>query len=549
MKIALAQINTVVGAIEGNARRVKDWVRRAEALGADLVCFPELTLTGYPPKDLLALPDFVEANAKAIEDLTRWTTSPAAIVGFVERSEAGAGKGIANAAALLTEGRVAARHHKWLLPTYDVFDEGRYFDPGQRAEPVEFKGLRLGLTICEDMWNDSAFWEGRRLYARDPVEQLASRGVDWLINLSASPFCLGKREMKQRMLATVARRHRAPILYVNLVAGNDSLIFDGASEVYSAAGERVAALRDFEEDLLVFDTEAGRAELRESSAPGVERLRRALCLGVRDYIDKCGFRRVVVGLSGGIDSAVTAALAAEALGPERVVGVSMPSVYSSQHSKDDAEALARRLGIERRVIPITPMFEAFMEVLAPQWPGRGPDAAEENLQARIRGVILMALSNKLGWLVLATGNKSELATGYCTLYGDMCGGLAPLGDVPKTMVYELARAINRQREIIPRSSLEKPPSAELRPNQKDTDTLPDYAILDRVMRAYIEERLSGREIEGLGIARPVVKDVLRRITHSEYKRQQAPIGLKVTSQAFGFGWRFPVARGEYGEEP
>ena len=549
MKIALAQINTVVGAIEGNARRVKDWVRRAEALGADLVCFPELTLTGYPPKDLLALPDFVEANAKAIEDLTRWTTSPAAIVGFVERSEAGAGKGIANAAALLTEGRVAARHHKWLLPTYDVFDEGRYFDPGQRAEPVEFKGLRLGLTICEDMWNDSAFWEGRRLYARDPVEQLASRGVDWLINLSASPFCLGKREMKQRMLATVARRHRAPILYVNLVAGNDSLIFDGASEVYSAAGERVAALRDFEEDLLVFDTEAGRAELRESSAPGVERLRRALCLGVRDYIDKCGFRRVVVGLSGGIDSAVTAALAAEALGPERVVGVSMPSVYSSQHSKDDAEALARRLGIERRVIPITPMFEAFMEVLAPQWPGRGPDIAEENLQARIRGVILMALSNKLGWLVLATGNKSELATGYCTLYGDMCGGLAPLGDVPKTMVYELARAINRQREIIPRSSLEKPPSAELRPNQKDTDTLPDYAILDRVMRAYIEERLSGREIEGLGIARPVVKDVLRRITHSEYKRQQAPIGLKVTSQAFGFGWRFPVARGEYGEEP
>ena len=485
----------------------------------------------------------------AIEDLTRWTTSPAAIVGFVERSEAGAGKGIANAAALLTEGRVAARHHKWLLPTYDVFDEGRYFDPGQRAEPVEFKGLRLGLTICEDMWNDSAFWEGRRLYARDPVEQLASRGVDWLINLSASPFCLGKREMKQRMLATVARRHRAPILYVNLVAGNDSLIFDGASEVYSAAGERVAALRDFEEDLLVFDTEAGRAELRESSAPGVERLRRALCLGVRDYIDKCGFRRVVVGLSGGIDSAVTAALAAEALGPERVVGVSMPSVYSSQHSKDDAEALARRLGIERRVIPITPMFEAFMEVLAPQWPGRGPDIAEENLQARIRGVILMALSNKLGWLVLATGNKSELATGYCTLYGDMCGGLAPLGDVPKTMVYELARAINRQREIIPRSSLEKPPSAELRPNQKDTDTLPDYAILDRVMRAYIEERLSGREIEGLGIARPVVKDVLRRITHSEYKRQQAPIGLKVTSQAFGFGWRFPVARGEYGEEP
>jgi NAD+ synthase (glutamine-hydrolysing) len=333
------------------------------------------------------------------------------------------------------------------------------------------------------------------------------------------------------------------------VAGNDSLIFDGASEVYSAAGERVAALRDFEEDLLVFDTEAGRAELRESSAPGVERLRRALCLGVRDYIDKCGFRRVVVGLSGGIDSAVTAALAAEALGPERVVGVSMPSVYSSQHSKDDAEALARRLGIERRVIPITPMFEAFMEVLAPQWPGRGPDIAEENLQARIRGVILMALSNKLGWLVLATGNKSELATGYCTLYGDMCGGLAPLGDVPKTMVYELARAINRQREIIPRSSLEKPPSAELRPNQKDTDTLPDYAILDRVMRAYIEERLSGREIEGLGIARPVVKDVLRRITHSEYKRQQAPIGLKVTSQAFGFGWRFPVARGEYGEEP
>jgi NAD+ synthase (glutamine-hydrolysing) len=546
MKIALAQINTVVGALEGNVRRAREWIARAEGLGAELVVFPELTLSGYPPKDLVALPDFIEANARAIEDLARSVDgSAAALVGFVDRSEKASGKGIANAAALLAGGRVRARYHKWLLPTYDVFDEGRYFDPGETAEPMLWRGMRLGVTICEDMWNDAAFWEGRRLYGRDPVEAVVVAGVDCLVNLSASPFCLGKREARLDMLAATARRHEKPLVYVNLVAGNDSLIFDGASEVYDARGQRVAALADFEEDLLVFDTDAAGGESHDRSPEGIERVRRALCLGLRDYVDKCGFERVVVGLSGGIDSAMTAALAAEALGPKRVVGVSMPSVYSSRHSKDDAAHLAGNLGIEYRVISIEPMFDCFAENLAPQWPGRAPDVTEENLQARIRGMILMALSNKMGWLVLATGNKSELATGYCTLYGDMCGGLAPLADVPKTMVYDLAGAFNRDREIVPRGTVEKPPSAELRPGQKDSDTLPDYAVLDRVMRAYIEERKSPGEIADLGIDRAVVEDVLWRITHSEYKRQQAPIGLKVTSQAFGYGWRFPVARGEY----
>ncbi len=544
MKIALAQIDTTVAALESNVRRILDALSRARALGADLAVFPELTLTGYPPKDLLALPGFVESNLKALDDLVRQVSRPAALVGFVDRSPAGLGKGLANAAALLAGGAVVSRYHKWLLPTYDVFDEGRYFDPGQTAEPVAFGGMRLGVTICEDMWNDAVFWEKRRLYDRDPVETLAARGADLMINLSASPFCLGKRPVKQRMLAAAARRHRTPIVYVNLAAGNDSLIFDGASEVYSADGERVAALKDFEEDLLVFDTEAGRGEIRPTAPEGIERARRALCLGIRDYVDKCGFKRVVLGLSGGIDSALTAALAAEALGPDRVVGVSMPSRFSSQHSKDDAEALARNLGIEYRVIPIEPMFHAFVEALASQWPGREPDIAEENLQARLRGMTLMALSNKFGWLVLATGNKSELATGYCTLYGDMCGGLAPLADLPKTLVYEMARAINREREIIPQNSIEKPPSAELKPNQKDSDTLPEYEILDRVLNAYIEERKSPEEIEALGIERAVIDDTLRRIVRNEYKRQQAPIGLKVTSQAFGYGWRFPVARGE-----
>jgi len=543
MKIALAQINTTVGDLETNVRKVKDWLERAGKIGADLVCFPELTLCGYPPKDLLALPDFIEANSKAVADLASSTAPAAALVGYVDRVESESGKGIANAASLIADGEIKGVYHKWLLPTYDVFDEGRYFAPGKTAEPIEFQGMRVGVSICEDMWNDAAFWEGRRLYSRDPVEEQIANGADIMLNLSASPFCIGKRPAKQNMLSSCAARHGKPLVYVNLVAGNDSIIFDGASEVYSASGERVAACKDFEEDLVVFDTESGAGEIRETTPAGIERVRKALALGLRDYVRKCGFKRVVLGLSGGIDSALTAAVAVEALGPESVVGVSMPSRYSSDHSKDDAKDLAEKLGIEYRVVPIEPMFKSFADNLEAQWPGMAPDVTEENIQARIRGMIIMALSNKFGWLPLATGNKSELAVGYCTLYGDMCGGLAPIGDLPKTLIYELAEAINADGEKIPRNTTEKPPSAELAPGQKDTDSLPEYDQLDIVMRAFVEERKSAGEIEAMGIPRAIVDDVLRRIIANEYKRQQAPISLKVTSQAFGYGWRFPVARG------
>jgi len=546
MKIALAQINTTVAAIPANVARIKEYVQRAAAMGAELVCFPELTLTGYPPKDMLALPDFVEANLKAIDELARWSTKPALLVGFVDRSSEQQGKGLANAVALLANGRMQAKYHKWLLPTYDVFDEGRYFDPGKALQPMLLGEQRLGVTICEDMWNDATFWEKHRLYRYDPVEDMVRQGSDLLINLSASPFCIGKRAVKEKMLSAVSKRHGRTLIYVNSVGGNDSLIFDGGSMVFSPTGERLAALKDFEEDLLIYDTtQTTLDEMRVQFHEDVAQAHAALCLGIRDYVRKCRFQRVVIGLSGGIDSALTAALAVEALGRENVVGVSMPSPYSSQHSKDDALQLAQNLGIEYRVVPVTPMFQSYLDNLAPQWPGTEPNITEENLQARIRGMILMALSNKFGWLVLATGNKSELGTGYCTLYGDMCGGLAPLGDVPKTLVYAISEYINRNREIIPRNTIEKPPSAELRPDQKDTDSLPEYDILDKILKAAIEEHKSPAEIMALGIEEHTVRRVLRLLTHSEYKRQQAPINLKITSQAFGYGWRFPVARGEY----
>ncbi len=545
MRIALAQINTTVAALEENVRKIKSYVLQSLAQGADLVVFPELALTGYPPKDLIGLPDFVEANLKALDDLAKWSSTPAILVGFVDRSLLPEGKGLANAAALLGNGRILTRHHKSLLPTYDVFDEGRYFDPAKSITPIHLGGRDLGVTICEDLWNDATFWDKRRLYPFDPVEDVIGQGAEILINISCSPFSQGKREVKQRMLSAISRRHHRPLIYLNSIGGNDSLVFDGASMVYSAEGELVARLAEFEEDLLIYDTDDPAADLRASFETDIERIRAALCLGIGDYVRKCGFKRVALGLSGGIDSALVAALAAEALGPESVVGVSMPSPYSSQHSRDDAQQLAENLGIEYRVIPITPMFESFLENLSPQWPGRAPDIAEENLQARIRGMILMGLSNKFGWLVLATGNKSELATGYCTLYGDMCGGLAPIGDVPKTLVYELAHLINREREIIPHNTIEKPPSAELRPNQKDSDSLPEYAVLDQVLKAYIEERRSPEEIVAMGIDSPTVERIIRLVTRSEYKRQQAAINLKVTAQAFGYGWRFPVARGEY----
>ena len=559
MRILLAQINTAPAALEGNLRAVVAGIERGRNLGADLVAFPELTLTGYPPKDLLERPYFVRAVRERLEQAARATAPDAsgrsigAIVGFVDRNESMPGQGLFNAAALLHEGEVRFIYRKFLLPTYDVFDEARYFDPSpEPAAPVMiFKGRRIGLSICEDIWNDEIHWSRRR-YARDPIAEQAAQGVDFFINISASPFMLSKRETKRAMLAHAARRHARPLIHVNLVGGNDDLVFDGWSNAFSASGEIVAQCRDFEEDFLLVNMPedsslSPEGEAHPTAIEPMERLRRALVLGIRDYLHKCGFRRAVIGLSGGIDSALVAALAAEALGPENVLGVSMPSRYSSEHSKSDAAELARNLGIQYDTIPIEGMFEAALRELSPHFGGRPPDVAEENLQSRLRGLTLMALSNKFGSLVLSTGNKSEVAVGYATLYGDMCGGLAPIADVPKTMVYSLARHLNAAaapRPLIPESSLTKPPSAELRPDQKDTDSLPPYEVLDPIIHAYIEESRSPEELIASGAAPEVVRRVVRMIELAEYKRRQGAPTLKVTSRSFGYGWRMPLARGK-----
>ena len=546
MKIALGQINTTVGAIARNTDRVIATLEAARDMGGDLVVLPELTLTGYPPKDLLHRHSFIKRNLDALERVARATsTLPAAVVGFVDHDENRDGAGLFNAAALCAEGRLVSVHRKSLLPTYDVFDEGRYFDPALENSVAEFKGLRLGISICEDIWNDALYWRqrGRRRYARDPIEDLAAQGFDLLLNVSASPYWENKRRLKREMFAATARRYGRPLAQVNLVGGNDSLVFDGWSNVFDAEGNIVAQARDFEESLVLYDTDTGRGAIEPTREEEIELICEALTLGLRDYVGKCGFRSAVVGLSGGIDSAVTAALAARALGADRVTGVAMPSPFSSDHSMRDARALAENLGIEFLVIPIQPVYEKCLETLTPHFGGRPFDAAEENLQARIRGNILMALSNKFGHLVLSTGNKSELAVGYCTLYGDMSGGLAVLSDVPKTMVYQLAEFLNRAQERIPRNSISKRPSAELRPDQFDTDSLPPYDVLDPIIRAYVEEHLYVDEIARRGFDRATVERVIAMIERNEYKRQQAATGLKVTSRAFGYGRRMPIARG------
>jgi len=542
MRVFLAQINTTVGAIEENAAKVREWIGRARSEKADLAVFPELTLTGYPPKDLLEFSWFVEKSQTAIERLAEATNGIAALVGFVSRRDAGEGKLLHNSAALLADRRIVSVHHKTLLPTYDVFDEGRYFDPAPEVHAVQFRGRRLGISICEDCWNDRLYWR-RRLYAVDPIEQLSGRGMEVLVNLSASPFAMGKRKIKEEMFAQIAARHRVPVIHVNLVGGNDSLVFDGWSNVFDPRGEIVAQLADFREDGAAVDLDRLAGPMREVASSDEEQVYEALLLGIRDYLRKCGFSRAVIGLSGGIDSALTAALAAAALGPTNVLGVSMPSRYSSSGSVEDARLLAENLGIEYRVVPIEPVYAACLQSLPELAGEKGPDLAAENVQARARGMILMAFSNKHGHLVLSTGNKSELATGYCTLYGDMVGGLAVLADVPKTLVYRLAHHINERagRDLIPRSSIEKPPSAELRPNQRDTDSLPPYEILDPIVAAYVEDRLDTEEIVARGLDRATVESVVRRINQNEYKRLQAAPGIKVTSKAFGYGRRMPIA--------
>ncbi len=546
MKIALAQINPTVGAFEGNAARMLDAYERAAGRGAELVVYPELAVTGYPPKDLLDLPDFIRRNVAALERLAARMTGPGAVIGYVQPAQAGGGKGLYNAAALVDGGRIVSRHYKSLLPTYDVFDEARHFEPAREARVAEFRGRRLAITICEDIWNSSLYEAlPRRLYERDPLEELGDQGMDLLIHVAASPYSMGKRGLKAQMYQAVARRWGVPLAHVNQVGGNDNLIFDGWSNVWNGEGAVVAQAAEFEEDLVLWDTEdASPGGPPQSLDDTDQTLYRALLLGIRDYVHKCGFKRVLIGLSGGIDSALTALLAADALGPENVVGVSMPSRFSSDHSRDDAHELAERLGIECHGVPIEPICESFLAQLEPLFAGTELGIAEENIQSRARGNILMAISNKFGWLVLSTGNKSEMAVGYCTLYGDMSGGLSVLADVLKTRVYSLARWINRDGERIPASTITKVPSAELRPDQADTDSLPPYETLDPIIAAYVEEHLGPDQIIARGHDEATVRRVVRMIDRSEFKRRQAAPCLKLTAKAFGTGRRMPIARGD-----
>ncbi|MCE5309406.1 MAG: NAD+ synthase [Acidobacteriales bacterium] len=545
MRIALGQINTTVGDLSGNVDLMVRYVGRAVAGGAEIVVFPELSLTGYPPRDLLEKPSFVERAGIELKRLAEETSALdiTIVTGAIAPSPASSGKSVVNCAVVLRGGRTLFTQHKMLLPTYDVFDEARYFLPAERQSIVELAGQRVALTICEDAWNDKQFWE-RRLYRRDPVEELAAAGAKILISINASPYHMGKRELRREVFAATAHRYGVPLVYVNQVGGNDQLVFDGSSFALDADARVIASARSFAEDLVFVDTETGQGDLHEDLADEPEAVYEALATGTRDYIRKCGFQRVLIGLSGGIDSSLTAAIAVDAVGRENVTGIAMPGPYSSDHSLTDARSLAEGLGIRFEVVSITPVYEKFLEVLVPLFAGAPKDVTEENLQARLRGVTLMALSNKWRALVLTTGNKSELAVGYCTLYGDMCGGLAVISDVPKTLVYDLSRVANRRHPgAIPESVFTKPPSAELRPDQKDSDSLPVYEVLDRILHACVEEyeplpRIAAEQ----NLPVELVRDIVNKVDRNEYKRQQAAPGLKVTTKAFGMGRRFPIAQ-------
>ena len=538
MKIGFAQINPTVGDLRGNCELIIGAYERLAAAGAELVLTPELAITGYPPQDLVFKSRFVPENLAVLEKLHARVGNAPLLVGFVDRNE-GRGKPFHNAAALLERGKPIRKAYKCLLPTYDVFDEDRYFEPASRIEPFEFNGRKIGVTICEDIWTDD--YLPRPLYDVEPMRALVEQGAEIILNLSASPFRLGAPACRLEMIATQARAYQRPICYCNAVGGNDQLVFDGNSIAINASGNLIAQLGAFREDEKIVDTDSSLAiEFHEGKMP--EQLFAALSLGLRDYCRKCNFRSAVVGLSGGVDSAVTAVIAVHALGAENVTGVSMPSPYSSRGSIDDARSLARNLGIQFLEIPITDAFKVFKAHFKEIFKGLAENETEENVQPRLRAMTLMALSNKFGHLVLSTGNKSELAVGYCTLYGDMAGGLAVISDVPKTMIYQLARWMNRDREIIPKSTIEKPPSAELKPNQKDQDTLPPYEILDQVLQLYVEENLSARDVIERGFDEKTVRWVQRRVDLNEYKREQAAPGLKVTSRAFGMGRKMPIAQ-------
>ncbi len=553
MKIALIQINPYIGNFRTNCEKISQGAEMARAKGCDLAIFPELAISGYPPQDLLERPSFMTDHEQALQGLIAQVKGIGVITGAITKHTAKSGRILHNSCILFENGVVLASAHKRLLPFYDVFDETRYFEPGGPGVPVYYKGTTLVMTICEDIWNDKDI-ASRQLYTVDPVADLLTSttgGADLLINIAASPFRLGKAAEKHRIFSNLSYKYDLPLLYVNQVGGQDSLIFDGRSLAMDRFGQTVAVANGFREEMLIVDTKEIKAGVNndllfppEDELPDVYQ---ALVMGTRDYVTKCGFKSVVIGLSGGIDSALTAAIACSALGPENVTGVSLPSPYSSEESIADARDLAKNLGIKLEVIPITFIFQAVLKTLLPILGELDLGITEQNIQARIRGNLLMALSNNRGCMLLSTGNKSEMAVGYCTLYGDMSGGLAVISDVPKLLVYKLARYVNRERELIPQSTMEKPPSAELAPDQKDQDDLPPYEILDPILTLWLEDNLSSAEIIAEGYDAEVVRDVIRRIKINEYKRKQAPLGLKVTSKAFGYGRRYPTAEG-YREE-
>ncbi len=554
MKICLAQINPTIGAFKQNTVKICKFMSAAKKKRADLVVFPELSIVGYPPKDLLGLSGFVDSNLEALEEVKNSVTGISAIVGFVDRNLARRGKCLYNAAAYIKNRKIVSTHYKSLLPTYDVFDEDRYFEPTGDISIVKISGRKFGISICEDAWGAGEAWPGK-IHHKNPLECMVKQGAEVILNISASPFSIGKQEERQKMLVNHARRYNVPIVFVNQIGGNDDLVFDGDSMVIDKNGDVVDRALSFEEDLLTVDFSGSNVSKCKNKSTSIKKriqstdsegevgsVFKALVLGTRDYAKKCGFKKAVIGLSGGIDSAVTAVIAARALGRGKVFGVTMPSNFSSRGSIEDSKILAERLGINFETIPIKSVYNMYTKTLSGIFEGLPFDVTEENLQARIRGKILMAISNKFGYLVLTTGNKSELAVGYCTLYGDMCGGLAVISDVPKTLVYGLAKYINRNKEIIPTNIIEKPPSAELRPNQKDQDSLPPYDILDGVLRAYVEESKDVCDIIGMGYDKSLVKDIINKVDRNEYKRKQAAPGLKITTKAFGTGRRMPLAQ-------
>jgi NAD+ synthase (glutamine-hydrolysing) len=541
MRIALAQINPTIGDFAGNTEKIMAAAERAIGFSCDLVVFSELAISGYPPRDLLEKKDFVEANLMHLHKLVTSIKGIGVICGFVDKNLGKEGNPLYNSAALFDKGKILHQVHKRLLPAYDVFDERRYFEPGTECTSFLYKGCRMGLTICEDIWNDKDFFQ-RQIYPVDPVETMIKEGVDLLINIAASPYYVGKRESKWDMFARMAEKYKVPLLYVNQVGGNDSVLFDGISLAFDSKGKIVARARDFQEDMVVFDTDSQAGEMHPVSESDTESILNALIMGTRDYVRKCEFSRALVGLSGGIDSALTAYVAVQALGGENVIAVFMPSQYTSQENFEDTRELAANLGIELLNVPIEGIFKNFLQELSPLLKDVATEVAGQNIQARIRGTMLMAISNKLGHLLLSTGNKSELAVGYCTLYGDMSGGLAVISDVPKTMVYQIARLINKGKEVIPNRVIEKPPSAELKPDQLDQDDLPPYDVLDGILKAYIEGNKTTEEIIGMGFEPSIVRDTISRVDRNEYKRHQSPPGLKVTSKSFGYGRRYPIAQ-------